>query len=493
VTPWDTLAAECARRGDHAQAYAMACKAGIAREQAQQKEAGNRAVAMAARLEIEHAQAEREQVREQAALAAQRASLLQATHTTLEQLGRIGREITAQLDVDTVFSRIYGHLHALVDAPHLSIWLLDEAAQVLHMRFGIEEGQTMAPACVAMPTEHSNLARCLREDRELEHDSPADAPDPSHLPGTLRMQTGLFGPLRVRGRTFGVMSIQSPRRGAYGERERLVFRTLCAYGAIALDNAAEYAELNRARGQLQDTNEAERQARWQAEHAKRLKSAFLAEISQALRTPLRALHEALGSLLQPTLAMDTPARRAYLDAALRQSRQVNLLARELLDLARLESGAVEIVPEPFSLADLIQDVLHKFESLAVQRSQHLSWHFAPGLPEVMADIAMIERVLSTFIDFALRRCPAQSRVEVHLRPVGDTVQVALIDDGPALQTPDGSTLFARPTGRLLAAEGGSLGLAIARQMLLLHGSPVELRPNGSAGCRLEFGLRKAPA
>ncbi len=222
-TSWDKLAAESARLGDHAQAYAMACKAGLAREQAYKDEANQRAAAMAAQLQIERAQAERERLREQAARTTQRAGLLQAMHATLEQLGRIGREITAQLDVDTVFNRIYGHLHALVDAPHLSIWLLDEATQVLHMRFGMEEGSAMDPACVPLPSAHSHLARCLREDRELEHQSPADADDPSHLPGTLRMQTALFGPLQVRGHCFGVMSIQSRRQAAYDERDRWSF------------------------------------------------------------------------------------------------------------------------------------------------------------------------------------------------------------------------------------------------------------------------------
>ncbi len=149
-----------------------------------------------------------------------------------------------------------------------------------------------------------------------------------------------------------------------------------------------------------------------------------------LHTPLAALHGALLSLLPPDSAADAPARLSRLNAALAQCRGVNRLARELLDLARLQAGAVEVAAEPFSLADLVQDVLHKFEPLAQRRGQRLRLHFAPGLPPAPADIAMIERVLSTFIAFALGRGPAHSAVDVHLLAVGDALRVhALLDGG----------------------------------------------------------------
>jgi tetratricopeptide (TPR) repeat protein len=481
ASTWDKLAAEHARAGDYAQAYAMARKAGLARDEARKQQVSNHAVAIAAQLESERQRLEREQLREQAARSAERARLLQATHATLEQLGRIGREVTAMLDFDTVWDSIHSRLRALMDVPHLSLWLLDEATHTLCMRLGIEDGRQLPPARVALQSAGSKLARCLREDREIEHASPPAAADHSHPPRKARMHNGLFGPLRVRGRVIGVMSVQSRRANAYGERERLVFRTVCAYGAIALDNAAVYAELSRARIQLQHASEAETQARRRAEHAASQKNAFLARTSDALRTPLGALHEALSTLLQPALQTDDARRRQCLDAALAQSRQVNVLARELLELARLESGAAQPLLEPFSLADLTQDVLLKFEALAAERQQHLSSHVAATLPDVLADIGMIERVLSTLIDLALCRQPVPEGVEVHLRPTGDTVRLIL------------ATVGALPSA--LPSEGaaeGDVGLAIARQMLLLHGHVLAQGAGGMAGSRFEFSLPQVP-
>ena len=69
------------------------------------------------------------------------------------------------------------------------------------------------------------------------------------LPGTLINMSALFFPLTVGEHALGVMTVQAPHSHAYGENERLIFRTLCAYGAIALDNAEAYRQLQDAQAQ----------------------------------------------------------------------------------------------------------------------------------------------------------------------------------------------------------------------------------------------------
>jgi hypothetical protein len=487
ATTWDQLAAGYTRLGDHARAYAMATQAGLARDQVQRQETSNRAVAMAAQLETERMQVERERLREQASLSTERAALLQSTHATLDQLGRIGQEITAQRDVNTVFERIYDHLQSLVDAPHLSIWLLEEATQMLHMRLGFEAGQKLPPASVAMQSEDSNLVRCLREECEIEHQSQDKLQHAAPTPRRLRPPTGLFSPLSVRGRTVGVMCTQSWHAGAYGERERLVFRSLCAYGAVALDNAAVFEEMCLTRAELQEASHAERRARHQAQQATRLKNEFLIYISGALREPLGALHESLVNLPPDPALAGEPRQRRCLQAALEQCVQVNKLARELLDLARLESGAVQMVREPFSMADLTQDVLLKLESAAAARGQRLSSRFEPGLPDVLADIAMIEQALSAFVHFAIQRLPARADVQVLLELVGSALRVAIVGSVAGQQGDEDLAWFGRPT-----TGDGNLGLAIARQVLLLHGSRLDEPALGQTVNRLEFNLSTAP-
>jgi tetratricopeptide (TPR) repeat protein len=223
---WDALAREQARSGDHAGAYGTALKAIRARDEMRQRDATHRAIALEVRHETARAHAESERLREQAAEQARRAAMLHKANLTLERLSVIGREITAQREVGEIFGRIYQHLHALVDVQHLAIWLLGEPADTLHLEFSVEEGRRLPAASIALDSELSNAARCVRENREILIDTDPHRRDPSQMPGTLRTLSSLFAPLHVRGRTIGVLSIQAARRRAYAEREGHIFRTL---------------------------------------------------------------------------------------------------------------------------------------------------------------------------------------------------------------------------------------------------------------------------
>ena len=104
-----------------------------------------------------------------------------------------------------------------------------------------------------MPRQLSNTAECARERREIliQHDEPL-LDDPNHIAGTTPSLSALFAPLAIGTRLLGVMSIQSPHAAAYAERELLVFRTLCAYTAIGLDNAAAYRRVEGALASLRE-------------------------------------------------------------------------------------------------------------------------------------------------------------------------------------------------------------------------------------------------
>jgi K+-sensing histidine kinase KdpD len=285
-----------------------------------------------------------------------------------------------------------------------------------------------------------------------------------------------------------VLTIGSQRAMAYGERERFVFRALCAFGAVALGNAAAYSALSTVREHLQAASEAESRARHQAQQATLLKNDFLTHISSMLGRPLGTLHETLLRLPQSTSLTQIPRDRSPLQAALDQCREVNTLARELLDLARLESGAAQTSREPFSMADLTQDVLHKLQAAARRRGQRLSSRFAGESTGVLADIAMIEHVLSAFVQFAVRRLPMHAEVQVQLTAERDGLRVAIIGTNAGLAADDALPWRAQRT-----YDDRDLGLSIARQMLLLHDSPVQEHALGERGIKFEFMLEKAPA
>ena len=239
----DATAREYAACGDYAKAYEVALQASAARDKTHSLQATNRAVAMQVQFQTERAQTEGEHHRQLAAAEAERAEVLQQTSATLAHLSAIGQEITAHLDAAAVFRALDRHVHGLLDATHFSVFLLEPDGQNLTCSFGVEAGKPLPATRIALADPNANSSRCVRERREILIDIDRDEATPNLIPGTLPTLSLLFAPLRVGERVLGAMTVQSLHAQAYGERERLIFRTLCAYGAIALDNASAYRQV----------------------------------------------------------------------------------------------------------------------------------------------------------------------------------------------------------------------------------------------------------
>jgi ligand-binding sensor domain-containing protein/signal transduction histidine kinase len=189
-------------------------------------------------------------------LVAANQNLRQANHDlavsaeTLRELEHIGREITRTLELEAVFEALYSHVVGLTRASSLLIFRMNNEQNTLERCFGREDGLSLPHVVIPIDSPISNAAQAARERREVLGELRADEDNPSHIPGTRRMLTAVFEPLIVDSRLVGVMSIQSDRPQAFGERERQIFHTLCSYGAIAFDNANAYAKLKQAQAQL---------------------------------------------------------------------------------------------------------------------------------------------------------------------------------------------------------------------------------------------------
>ncbi len=141
-------------------------------------------------------------------------------------------------------------MHQLLDVNSFAIYLLHQDGEWLERAFGVEAGCPLPNGRISLHNPDALSARALRERREiLDQKNPGEAQE-NVIPGTQGSLSALFAPLAVGERILGVMTIQSLLRHAYGEREQLIFRSLCAYGAIALGNAAAYAALEQTRDQL---------------------------------------------------------------------------------------------------------------------------------------------------------------------------------------------------------------------------------------------------
>jgi diguanylate cyclase (GGDEF)-like protein len=228
------MASAYAARGDFKAAYDKVMAANDARQKSHSQEAQQRVLAMQVRQQIERVKAEAEYHK-------QLVATLKETASTLETLGIIGREITASLDAHAVFESLHRHAHELLDATFFAVYLLDETNTALSTEFGVEAGKPLPKRRLEVTHPTSMFALAVRERREVMIEHETDFTDPNLIPGTLPCRSQLFFPLMAGERLLGAMSVQSPKVHAYAEREHAIFRTLCAYGGIALDNARAYS------------------------------------------------------------------------------------------------------------------------------------------------------------------------------------------------------------------------------------------------------------
>ncbi len=242
----DAVASEYAGVGDHARAYEVALRAGAARDAAHAQDGARRAAALEVKHRVEVARAEASYQRRLAAAEAMRTTVLRQSSATLEHLVSIGQEITTHLEASAVYRALDRHVHGLLDATLFAIYLIDADGDGLSCVFGMDAGRSMDMLRLSLTDPACEPARCVRERREfLAAGSPG-----SEQSATL---SRLFAPLLIGERVIGAVTVQSLAADAYGERERLIFRSLCAYGAIALDNAAAYRQVAATLGKLSAT------------------------------------------------------------------------------------------------------------------------------------------------------------------------------------------------------------------------------------------------
>nr|WP_315481149.1 GGDEF domain-containing protein [uncultured Undibacterium sp.] len=249
----DHIADSYALIADFQSAFHYSRLAAKAKDNRRLHEAHNRAIAMQVRYENARHRADAEYHRKIATSEAERAASLQEASNTLETLGLIGRELTANLDVESVFEALHRHVNDLLDATSFGISLLEPDGDTLRFVFGIENGVPIPCFETALDHPISSFARCARERQEIVLEREPGATGRFIIPGTVATLSLLYTPLMIGERLLGVMSIQSTRAHVYGERERSILRTLAAYGAIALDNASAYKQLQLTLTALRET------------------------------------------------------------------------------------------------------------------------------------------------------------------------------------------------------------------------------------------------
>ncbi len=223
-----------------------------------------------------------------------------------------------------------------------------------------------------------------------------------------------------------------------------------------------------------------------------LRRELVANVSHDLRTPLATLHGYIETLLLKDDKLDAQQRREYLEIAILHCSRLNTLVSELFELARLDAQETKLNREPFSLPELVQDTVQKFQLSAREKKITLVARFEQALPFVSADIGLVMRVLENLIENALRYTPRDGVIELVLSSALRGVTVQVRDSGCGIPADELPRIFDRfyqlDKSRNLNPGSSGLGLAIAKRILDLHGGSIAVSSALNEGTRFTFDL-----
>ena len=219
---------------------------------------------------------------------------------------------------------------------------------------------------------------------------------------------------------------------------------------------------------------------------------LIANVSHDLRTPLASMQGYIETLLIRDDRLSAAQRKDYLNIALKHASRLNGLIGDLFELAKLDAGAVEPKLETFSLLELIHDCVQDFSLIAEQKHISLNINTRFSDCHVVADIALIQRVLQNLLDNAIHHTPAGNSVQIDLADHQDKVIIEVSDTGTGIATHEIPHIFERfyqsqqnqPSEKI----GSGLGLAIVKRILDLHKSSIAVTSELKIGTRFTFDL-----
>jgi len=283
----------------------------------------------------------------------------------------------------------------------------------------------------------------------------------------------LYMPLATEEGPVGVLGIRPPHRekGFQLEKKRyieaLVNLTAVAINRIQLAEKAREVQL--------------------AADSERLRTALFNSISHDLRTPLTSIMGSVSGLIEEEQLYDTESRHAMLENIQQGALRMHHLINNLLDMARLNSGFLQLNKQ---LCD-IQDII----GVAIRRTEYLdSGSFIidieHGLPLLEVDFVLIEQVVVNLLDNAVKYSGSNREIRVTARRRGDIMEVAVADRGPGIALEDREKIF-NSFFRLQNSEnisGTGLGLAICKSIIEAHAGEIEVIDNPGGGAVVRFRI-----
>jgi two-component system sensor histidine kinase KdpD len=281
-------------------------------------------------------------------------------------------------------------------------------------------------------------------------------------------------PLKTSRGVVGVLGVQphDATKHLTPEQRRLM-EAFANQAALAVERARLADEAQQARLQIE---------------AEQLRNSLLSSVSHDLRTPLAAITGAASSLMDDEAELEPATRREMAQAIYEEAGRLNRLLRNLLDMTRLEAGALQVNKELQPLEEVIGAALSRLEEPLADRVVNI--RLPDELPFVPIDSVLIEQVFINLLENAIKYTPPASPIDLSASTDGASVVIEVADRGPGLPPGDEQRIFEKfyrastsPNGR-----GVGLGLTICRGIVEAHGGRIWAENRSGGGAVFRFTL-----
>ena len=293
-------------------------------------------------------------------------------------------------------------------------------------------------------------------------------------------------PLMAKGQAIGVLNINRiDRDRSFSAADARVLSVFGEHAAIAIQRVEEYRALDTRASLLEEANR-------RLLEVSRMKEIFLYTVSHELKTPLTCIIAYAEFLRQDENSIEPEQRKTFSRILYDQAHRLLELVNDIMDLSRLEGGAVRLNLSPADLNDIVESSVQTLDTLAVRKGIRLAQELGADLPEITIDASKLRQVIVNLLNNAIKFTEAGGTIGVLTRAQDDQLVVEVTDSGIGIAARDLTRvfdLFARTDVAVNRNyEGLGLGLHLVKRLVELHGGRVWVESTPGKGSRFSFSL-----
>lgn len=407
----------------------------------------------------------------------ERADVAEQQEARAKLLYQLNEGLVGGLSLDEILDTIVSHVVGVYGAHQSSILTLDAGGGLNRVASCPESDLpplTRNEEVVALQALTTGQATGLSTGR-VRIRSPHGIGQPA-VPAGLSREDVVYLPIDTPARRVGVLEVRGrPDGGRFDDDDRALLGSLADQAALALERVRLTNEAARAEA-LSQSDE--------------LKSALLASVSHDLRTPLATIKTSVSSLLEPGVEWEPEARAEFLQAIDEETDRLTRMVGNLLDLSRIEGGALRPDRDWYDARDLVQRLVERLGPRARATGHQLTAEIADTVTLGFFDYVEVDQILANLVENAMKYTPSGSSIVVETVTIPQGLRFAVRDTGPGIAPAAREKVFEKfyRAENARGKQGTGIGLTISRGLVEAHGGQIWIESSAETGTSVIFTI-----